>query len=155
MNPFTKLKRAQTQKLLMKMQQIANAKEDLPDLQGWLEKRQPHMPYSWQKRWVIVKGGFLLWTDRQKSIHNPKDSTQRKEFGTSVNLMLITEIGEVSGKKNGKKFVIKLRDGAAKRTEYMFRCATPEDAAFWRKSLRKHQKHLQSLLSYLGTKENC
>ena len=58
-NPFTKLKREKTKKMLKEMHDIANAKEDLPKLAGWLEKRQPHLPYSWQKRWVVVKVSAL------------------------------------------------------------------------------------------------
>jgi len=154
-NPFTKLKREKTKKMLKEMHDIANAKEDLPKLAGWLEKRQPHLPYSWQKRWVVVKGEHFLWSDKMKTIQNPKDRKQRKAFGNSISLMLITEIAAVDTKqKNARKFVLKLREGAAKRTEYIWKCTSEEDAMFWRKGIRKHQKHLQSLCNYLGTKKS-
>merc|ERR1712113_1375578 len=124
------------------MHDIANAKEDLPTLRGWLEKKQPHFPYSWQKRWVVVKGEHFMWADQMKSIKNPKDRKQRKAFGKSINLMLITEISGVEAKKKDtKKFMLKLREGAASRTEYVWKCTSEEDAMFWRKGIRKHQKH--------------
>ena len=42
-NPFTRLKRQGTRQALEEMQDIARAKDDLPELKGWLEKKKVYL----------------------------------------------------------------------------------------------------------------
>eukprot|EP00483_Globobulimina_turgida_P005264 UN05274 len=133
------------------MQKISDAKDGLPKLAAWLEKKQRSMPYQYQKRWVIVKGSHLLWSDIQRDIKNVKDVNERKKFNNSLNIMSITEIRVVKKGKTERKFAFNV--GSTKqKNEYVWRCATKSDRDFWVKSLKKHVAHVKSLLTYLGTK---
>jgi len=155
-NPFTRLKRQGTRQALEEMQDIARAKDHLPDLKGWLEKKQHSVPYSWQKRWVVLLGSHLLWTDRQKPIGDAKDHAVRKRFGHSLNIMNITGIEAVTAGKTQRKFKFVVGQAQnmkrAKQREYVWKCATQKDRDFWVQGLKQHQEHMKSLLRYLGTK---
>eukprot|EP00483_Globobulimina_turgida_P009205 UN09224 len=150
-NPFGKLKHSNNKKALAEMQLIADAKEGLPVLATWLEKKQHSMPYQYHKRWVIVKGSHLLWSDIQREIKNVKDAKQRKKFNKSINIMSITEIRAVTKGKTQRKFAFNV-GSKKKKKEYVWRCATKSDRDFWVKSLAKHVAHVKSVLTYLGTK---
>ena len=41
----------------------------------------------YQKKWVIVKNGWILWNDKRLKIDNAEDPEQRKHFKHSVNLL--------------------------------------------------------------------
>eukprot|EP00485_Elphidium_margaritaceum_P012804 CAMPEP_0202707098 /NCGR_PEP_ID=MMETSP1385-20130828/19440_1 /ASSEMBLY_ACC=CAM_ASM_000861 /TAXON_ID=933848 /ORGANISM="Elphidium margaritaceum" /LENGTH=267 /DNA_ID=CAMNT_0049365727 /DNA_START=166 /DNA_END=966 /DNA_ORIENTATION=+ len=54
--------------LFADLTQDAKQKEkQLPPLHSWLEKKQASPPYSWQRRWVVVVDGHILWADREIS----------------------------------------------------------------------------------------
>eukprot|EP00486_Rosalina_sp_Unknown_P008283 CAMPEP_0201594162 /NCGR_PEP_ID=MMETSP0190_2-20130828/191558_1 /ASSEMBLY_ACC=CAM_ASM_000263 /TAXON_ID=37353 /ORGANISM="Rosalina sp." /LENGTH=360 /DNA_ID=CAMNT_0048053657 /DNA_START=87 /DNA_END=1166 /DNA_ORIENTATION=+ len=59
--PFSGMKRVKTQVALAAIHDITTEKNKLPTLAAWLEKKQDHMPYQWQKRWAIVKDSHILW----------------------------------------------------------------------------------------------
>ena len=44
------------------------AKDALPTLRGFLEKKRPQPPYVFQKRWVIVEQPYILWNDEKQFI---------------------------------------------------------------------------------------
>merc|ERR1712228_861676 len=139
-NPFGKLKRNNTRKALAEMEDLANAKENLPKLEAWLEKKQNSMPYQWQKRWVVVKGSYLLWSDKQRSIKDAKSVSDRKKFNNSINILAITLIDPVTKGKSQRKFVITVgnKEDNGKYKEYMWKCATMDDRDFWVKSMNRH-----------------
>eukprot|EP01084_Bolivina_argentea_P156664 273029_1 len=150
-NPFNKLKNDNTKKALMEMEQIANAKGDLPILSGWLEKKQSSMPYQWQRRWVVVKGSHFLWSDIQRDINDAKNIKERKKFNNSISLMSVTEIKSVTKGKTQRKFTLNV-GASKKRKEYLWKCATKTDREYWVKGLKKHIAHTKAVVNYFGTK---
>ena len=56
---------------------VVKRKQTLISLEGWMEKKQTSLPYSWLKRWVTVHDGWLLWSDRQIKVG--KDGVNKKE----------------------------------------------------------------------------
>eukprot|EP01083_Nonionella_stella_P026718 73593_1 len=169
-NPFSKLQRTNTKKALKEMQDIAAAKDDLPEMAAWLEKKQSTMPYQWQKRWVIVAGmcgfvwiclglcrqrvligSYILWSDIQRKIKDTKNIKERKKFNNSVNIMSIAEVNPVKKGKTQRKWVIVVGTGKKKR-EYVWKCATQSDRDHWVNGLQKHIAHMKSVIVYLGTK---
>jgi len=154
-NPFSKLQKRNTQKALVALQNVTTAAGSLPALEAWLEKKKPRPPYSWTKRWVMVKGTHFLWSDKQRTIRNPKDAKERAKFQGSLSLMMITSVEPVVKKsKSQRKFIVTARQGStSKSKEYVFRAASKTDRDFWVTSLNVHINHVKSLVSYLGTKQ--
>ena len=115
-NPLSKLKRDATKKVLQDIQEIAENKESLPVLEAWLEKKSTSMGNGYQKRWVIVRGSHLLWSDIQRDTDNPKSATERKKFNNSVNLMAIKDIQLVTKGKTQRKFMLIIGTSGIKNT---------------------------------------
>ena len=138
-NPFSKLKRSNTRKALTEMKELASAKEDLPKLEAWLEKKQSSMPYQWQvlacipwllllsvclqKRWVVVNGSYVLWSDIQRNIKDAKSVSDRKKFNNSINILAITLIEPVTKGKSQRKFVMHVgkKEDKNKHKDYVWR----------------------------------
>jgi len=153
-NAFSNLKRNNTRKVLGDMQQIQDNKDNLPILEAWLEKKSTSMARGYQRRWVIVRGSHLLWSDIQRDIKNPKDAKERRKFNNSINIMSIKDIQPVTKGKTQRKFTLIVGTSGIKnkRKEYLWKCATKEDRDFWVKGLQKHINHMKSVVAYLGTK---
>jgi len=148
-NPFTKLKRQNTVQALKAMQQIQQTTVQLPKLEGWLEKqRKKRGTKTYQRRWVVVKGSHMLWSDKQRTIHDPKSKKQRDQFNNYINIMSIRDILPVKTKSANKfSFVT----GAGKQKMYIWKAASTEDRDHWVKGLRMHQDHVKSMINYLGS----
>lgn len=147
-DPFRakKLKRQDTKKMLENVDRISKAKQKLPKLEGWLRKKQPNPPHTWQKRWVIVKDSHLLWSDRQRMIQDASNPGQRKSFNGWLNLMAIDSV-QAAPSKSRNKFIVNARD--AKRghlRQYKWKAATQTDRDFWIKGLNAHKDHVQLML---------
>ena len=153
-NPFSKLTRKNTKRLIQNIDKLSKEKDDLPILEAWLQKQQDHVPYQWQKRWAIVKESHMLWSDIQRTIKDPKDAKARKKFNNSINLMAITEIKPVLKGKSQRKFTISVQKTATstKPKQYLWRCSTREDRDFWVKGLTAHINHMKSMMAFLRTK---
>ena len=153
-NPFGKLKRANTRKILNEIQEISDTKENLPDLEAWLQKKSQSMPYQWQRRWVVVKDSYILWSDVQRNIKNAKNAKERMRFNNSINLMCIKDIKPVINEKAGRQFIMiaNLSGREKKKKEYLFKCSSREDRDYWVKGIKKHILHMKSVISFVGTK---
>eukprot|EP00484_Ammonia_sp_Unknown_P030000 CAMPEP_0197051676 /NCGR_PEP_ID=MMETSP1384-20130603/26274_1 /TAXON_ID=29189 /ORGANISM="Ammonia sp." /LENGTH=460 /DNA_ID=CAMNT_0042484271 /DNA_START=36 /DNA_END=1418 /DNA_ORIENTATION=- len=153
--PFAPLKRVNTQAALEDLAAISKKKKSLPVLEAWLEKKQDHMPYQWQRRWVIVRESHLLWSEVQRTIQDPKNVNERKKFNNSVSLMAIKEIVPVTSSKSQRKFIMRLeRDGSKnKAKEYLWKCASQSDRDFWVDGLRAHIKNIKSVMQFLTTEK--
>ena len=154
-NPFSKLKREGTKKMLQDIQEIAENKANLPVLEAWLEKKSSSLARGYQKRWVIVRGSHLLWSDIQRDIDNPKSMKERKKWNNSINIMSIKDIQPVTKGKTQRKFTLIVGTSGIKnkKKEYLWKCATKEDRDYWVMGLKKHINHMKSVVAYLGTKE--
>lgn len=150
--PFATLKRVNTQQALNAIHDITSKKNKLPLLEAWLEKKQDHVPYQWQRRWVIVKDSHILWSDTQRKIKDPKNAKERKKFNNSVSLMTISEIKPVTKSKSQRKFIIVVgRDGMKgnKKREYLWKCSTKDDRDNWVRGLQSHINHMHSIKAFL------
>jgi len=141
------LTRQETRKMLQNLETVTQNSKKLPVLEGWLEKKKPSPPYSWQKRWVVVKGSHLLWSDRQRTIEDPTKPEQRKLFNGFLNMIVIQEI-EPLETKSGKKFVLHARDSkrSGKRI-YEWKAPSTSDRDYWVSGLIAHKNNLQLMVN--------
>eukprot|EP01083_Nonionella_stella_P082486 227669_1 len=121
---FTQVTERMTEDLFTQMQEDASMRsQTLKPLEGWLERKQHSPPYSWLKRWVVVKSDYLLWSERHMDIVvDAVDATERKRWNKCIPLKKITVV-EALGKSN-KKFKI-----VGNGKEYIFRANNQE--ALW------------------------
>merc|ERR1711879_579946 len=145
-NPFTKLKRQNTRQALKAMQDIQARTDELPKLEAWLDKqRKKRGAKSYQKRWVVVKGSHMLWSDKQRYIHDIKSKAERDEFNNHINILSIQEIKPVRTKSANK---FSFTTGAGKRKEYVWKTKSTEERDYWVRGLKKHQDHCKSMINY-------
>ena len=132
-NPFSRLTRQTTKKVLQDINDIAGKKDNLPVLEAWLEKKSSSLGKGWQRRWVIVRGSHLLWSDIQRDIKNPKNAKERKKFNNSINIMSIKDVSPVTKSKSQRKFTLIVGTSGIKNKnkEYLWKCATTEDRDYW------------------------
>eukprot|EP01084_Bolivina_argentea_P001576 2909_1 len=89
--------------------------DELPKLQAWLEKKKPHsVRNTYQKRWVMVKGAHILWSEKLRFIKDDKNRKERKKFNGSIHLNSIDKISEIKTKSNNK-FMVKAKNPKAKK----------------------------------------
>ena len=149
-NPFSRLERQNTHTAMEKLA-ASYRSEELPSLEGWLEKKKATAPWSWQKRWVVVAGSYILWSDKQQRRINPKDKAQRDAFGSSINLLSLKQLRAIEKGKTHRKFAFTEQQSGTE-TEFVWKCATTKDRDFWVDGLQKHIKHNEMLTEFLGTK---
>ena len=153
-NPFTRLKCERTKKVLQDIDNIAKHKERLPVLEAWIEKKSHSIAGVYQRRWVIVRGSYILWSDKLRVLRNPKSAKERKRFNNSINIMNIKNVTPVQDSKSQRKFTLIVGTSGIEGThkEYLWKCATMEDRDYWVTGLRQHINHTKSVVAYLGTK---
>ena len=144
------LKRANTQKALNEIYSINTDGDELPLREGWLEKKQSSVPYSWNKRWCVVRASFMVWSDIQRTLVDPRDPEERRKFNNHINLLQVAEVRPVRKGKTHRKLVMVVRD---KRKQIYWRCSSEYDRDFWVRALKKHVAHTRKLVDYLGTRE--
>ena len=141
--------------MLSQIKQLTDHHKKLPTLSAWLEKKSGKMGRAYQKRWVVVKGSYLLWSDVQRDIKNPKDVKERNKWNNSVNIMQIKQVKAVTEGKTQRKFRITVKTSGIKdkKREILWKCATKQDRDFWVNTLKRHIAQRKSMITYLGTKE--
>merc|ERR1712087_3298 len=146
-NPFGKL-RYNAKKAVVQMYNITSDEVQLPRLEAWLEKKQSTVPYSWPKRWAMVRGSFLVWSSIQRVMHDPRDPEERKKFHF-INLMQIVGVSPVEKGKRRRRFVIEVQGIKGSKKVY-WRCVSKYDRDYWVKNLGLHMDHVRRMVKYLG-----
>jgi len=140
-NPFNRrLKKETTEAVLEQMQTIQQEQEKLPVLEAFLEKKQPRAPYSWQKRWVVVKHGHMMWSDRQRDITDATKAQERNKFNGQVAIMHFVEWGPIETRSNNKFYLVANTDKEKKR-KFEFKAVSEQDRDFWIKGIQEHIIH--------------
>ena len=151
-NPFSALKRDATKRVLNSINDMDEKQQKLPTLEAWLEKKQGSPPYSWQKRFVVVKESHLLWSDKKLKIGDVKIKKERDKWNNSINLMAIKEVKNDPKSKTGKKFIISVVQGGKgkKSRDYILKASDKKNRDLWVKGIKEHTDSVKRLVSYLG-----
>jgi len=147
-NPFSKLKRQNTANAIEKLSSLSHGGQGLPSLEGWLDLKKATAPWSWQKRWVVVAGSHILWSDKQQDPKERRTKSLPSRTRMTLSLMNLRQIRAIEKGKTRKKFAFADQNG----NEFLWKCARTEDRNFWVGGLQKHIKHHQMLIDVLGTK---
>merc|ERR1712062_417867 len=105
-NPFGQLQKSASM-MLNGMLEISETEDRIPDLEGWMEMGDfVKGGFKWQKKWVVVKGAFILWSDEQILDVDVSDSSHRKKFDWYFNLLSVSQIKPVKGSKTNWQFAM-------------------------------------------------
>eukprot|EP01084_Bolivina_argentea_P109333 195429_1 len=110
---------------------IAEKEYHLKPLEGWLEKKQHSPPYFYHRRWAIVKDKYMLWSERQMSIHeHTVTAKEKKRWGKCIKLKKIILVEGVD--TSNKTFRVKLD-----KTEFLFKANTKALRDYWVENLNQ------------------
>jgi len=148
-NPFRRHRRRTTE-VLNGMLAISEADHRVPGLEGWLEKRDKEG--KWQKKYVVVRGAYLLWADKQMDITDVSDMVQRERFNGYYNLYCITKVEQlVRGSEHQRKWQFTVGD---ERDEhpikvFVWRAQEEKDRDDWVQGLLNRMQLLDLYHGYL------
>merc|ERR1712126_98655 len=108
--------------------------------QGWIEKKSSA---NWKKRWVIVKGMWMLYSEQENECGDPKDKKQRSKF-ESINLLRIKSVERVDSGDDKTRFKV-----VVKRKDYVWRCETESERDLWVQDLQHRVYHLKGMVEIL------
>merc|ERR1711971_239974 len=112
-------------------------------MSGWIERKQEHLPHAWLKRYVVLHGRYLLWSDRQMEVSldylgvGGVDETERKRWNHTIDISKMQKVEEVQTKK-GRRFRIKVK---GHKKDYLFRAKDRKSRDQWVDSVRKSMQH--------------
>merc|ERR1712113_1257932 len=107
---------------------------ELSHIQGWLQKKKSAPPYSWQKRWVVVKAGYLLWSDRQMTIEKKIDAQERKRWNTCIKFDTISSVVATKSSKQ-RKFCVNIHGSDR---SYLFKTESKDQRDGWIRVIKEH-----------------
>eukprot|EP01084_Bolivina_argentea_P170978 296237_1 len=117
--------------------------KSLHPIKGWLEKKQNAPPYAWQKRYVVIQDGYLLWSDREMTIEEGISDKEKRRWNKCVNLNQIEGVTMVESKKE-RKFEIRKKDESRC---WLWKASSKKNRDYWIDCLSEnieytHQKSL-------------
>eukprot|EP01084_Bolivina_argentea_P146515 256516_1 len=78
---------------------LQTKQQDLEVYSGWMDKKQSSAPYSWLKRWVVVKEGYILWSEWQMTVEHEMDDKEMQRWNKCIYLARNgTTVSEVKSK---------------------------------------------------------
>ena len=130
---------------------VANKRDNpLPKLEGFLGKKQPNGMKRYQRRWIVVKGAYILWAGKQIDIVNDASREERRKFRGSIHLMNIENIKPYASRQNNK-FIVTAKDAkTGKMRDYQFETVNQLQRDFWVTGLKQHKQRYQTVMRCLG-----
>jgi len=131
---------------------IRDQLEELPVLEGFLEKMSPSKYAGWQKRWVVVRDWVFWWSKKEISVDkSTMTSEQKRKFVNYIPLMLVKAISVDS--KDGQ-FTITAQDRKnGQIRNYTWRVLSNRGSKareVWTEGLEKYRSHLQLCMQWIS-----
>jgi len=148
-NPFG-LHRQRTADLMNRMLSIQRVEGRIPELRGWLKKRNKEG--KWRKKWVVARGAFILWADKQIVIADVSDRRQRRKYNGHYNLYSISKVEPVtSGLKHERKwkFTIGHESEQYPNKVFVWKAKKEQDRDDWVHGLQRRKDLLNLYHGYL------
>eukprot|EP01084_Bolivina_argentea_P017824 33252_1 len=121
---------------------IIDNRNHLVELNEWLQHKQMN-GFSWLKRWVIIKNGYMLWSDRQITVENSVTKEEKLRWNKCIKLTKIVNVQKVKC-KNERKFKMYIKHDR----NYIWRCKTKEIRDKWVNGLKQHIAHCKMESTY-------
>eukprot|EP01084_Bolivina_argentea_P218524 370811_1 len=103
-----------------------NALVGPPGKSGWMDKKQSSPPYSWLKRWVMVKEGYILWSEWEITPDDEVDYREMRRWNKCIYLARDgISVSEVKSKRN-RRFKL-----GTKKRDFLFRTRDMSERDKW------------------------
>merc|ERR1712048_954174 len=113
---------------------VNSAKDELVQLESWMDKKQNAPPYKWMKRWVVVKDAYLLWSDRKISVENGVTAQEKLRWNRCIGLEKIENVKRVNDKYHRMlRFTVK-----GMKREFVWRAPSKKIRDKWLRNLDEH-----------------
>lgn len=142
---------------MVQIHTISEESQDLPELEGWLEKKRGHSPKIYQKKWVVVAKPYILWSDKKTHIDDGNNNEARSKFDGCIHMLSIEKVEKIIKKKNKKlkdqnRFVIVGRHANAEhdnsRREFLFKCENEDKRDQWVRGLNKYLHYFHDMQEF-------
>jgi len=128
------------------VQEVLNRRNELPNLQGFLEKLSPALHSRWQRRWVAVVDYTIFYFKEEGNITSKKDAEEHG-YLNMLPLTTVSRIAKDDKAKRGEKFDITARDPrTGDHRHYKWRCKDAELCNYWVQGLVQHKDQALSEL---------
>jgi len=117
-------------------------------MKGWLDKKNNSFPHNFHTRWVIVKESFMLWSEVEVEVGDPKDKAERIKF-KHISLLQVDAVQRVESGSDGRKFKVVVSIGDKQR-EYLWRCRDEGDCTMWMTDLQDRVQHAKNVVNFLS-----
>lgn len=128
------------------VQEVLNRRNELPNLQGFLEKLSPALHSRWQRRWVAVVDYTIFYFKEECNITSREDAEQN----AYLNMLPLTTVARIvkdDKAKRGEKFEITARDPrTGDFRHYKWRCKDKDVCDYWVQGLVQHKDQALSEL---------
>eukprot|EP01083_Nonionella_stella_P159405 519946_1 len=112
--------------------------QQLVSLNAWLERKQSAIPYGWLKRWVVLKTGYVLWSEWEQSVQDEVDKKEINRWNRCIYLGDQDVAVSVAESKKKRKFKINTTD-----REFIFKAKNEEQRDIWINGVKEHIKYTQ------------
>eukprot|EP01083_Nonionella_stella_P203233 741762_1 len=122
-----------THDILSEMSQSMGTKQQqLVVYSGWMDKKQSSAPYSWLKRWVVVKDGSILWSEWQMAVQHQVDDKEKRRWNKCIYLGRNGITVTVVKSKRNRRFKL-----ITPKREFLFRTRDKSERDEWVNTLKQ------------------
>eukprot|EP01083_Nonionella_stella_P020760 57600_1 len=112
--------------------------QQLVSLNAWLEKKQSSIPYGWLRRWVVLKNGYILWSEWEQSVQHEIDSKEMNRWNKCIYLGAQDIAISAAESKKKRKFKINTTD-----REILFKAKDEKQRDIWINGVKEHIQYVQ------------
>jgi len=128
------------------VQEVLNRRNELPNLQGFLEKLSPALHSRWQRRWVAVVD-YTIFYFKEECYINSREDAEEIGYLNMLPLTTVERIVKDDKAKRGEKFEVTARDPrTGDFRHYKWRCKDKDLCDYWVQGLVQHKDQALSEL---------
>jgi len=139
---------------LIALMDIRDQFDELPVLEGYLEKLSPSKYAGWQQRWVVVRDWVLFWAKKEVDVgkkHASLTPKQKKKFVNHIPLMLVKAV--TVGPKEGQFTIVAQDRKNGQVRNYTWRVLSSQGSKArkaWTDGLERYRSNLQLCMQWLS-----
>jgi len=139
---------------LIALMDIRDQFDELPVLEGYLEKKSPSKYAGWQKRWVVVRDWVFYWAKKEVDVgkkHSSLTPKQKKQFVNHIPLMLVKSV--TVGPKEGQFTIVAQDRKNGQVRNYTWRVLSSQGSKArkaWIDGLERYRSNLQLCMQWLS-----
>merc|ERR1719295_151163 len=132
---------------MTQVQELATSSLEIQKDEGWLQKKKNSGVGSYQRRYAIIKGAHLFWSE-QLLTETVLNSNAVPKINNSIYMLHITELVPVREGKTQRKFRFFV---GSRNKEYLWKTENEQERDQWVRAMQKHMAQMRGVVTYLKT----